>query len=270
MLSSCHFAINLSDLWPAFLRKQVLRKKRWFPVIIYNIATSHIHTLCIYFNMTCKHGTSFEKDLTEHTKVLIPQDFRKKESWTCCFFANCSWKNYSESEIQIPHFAKKMLFSSFINICAHVATNNLTIANLLRKIWPWSFANHGPGYPGFSQTRPWGNQIFAKHIFGHGGFSQKDISQFASFSPLFFSRCVSPVVTPRCVEIACLCAYCALWLLTDVGFKVRHDIFLIEMSFLNQISTKKNQKKIYFKFSFRYLEHDPLNALNLIVDIICE
>ena len=71
-----------------------------------------------------------------------------------------------------PTFRKKMLFSSFINICAHVATNNLTIANLLRKIWPWSFANHGPGYPGFSQTHPWGNQIFAKHIFGHGGFSQ--------------------------------------------------------------------------------------------------
>ena len=92
MLSSCHFAINLSDLWPACLRK--------------------------------------------------------------------------------PTFRKKKLFSSFINICAHVATNNLTIANLLRKIWPWSFANHGPGYPGFSQTHPWGNQIFAKHIFGHGGFSQ--------------------------------------------------------------------------------------------------
>ena len=32
------------------------------------------------------------------------QDFRKTESWACCFFANCSWKiNYSESEIQIPH-----------------------------------------------------------------------------------------------------------------------------------------------------------------------
>ena len=207
--------------------------------------------------MTYKHGTSFEKDLTQIFRIprswfpkifantfFGKQDFRKTESWTCCFFANCSWKiNYSESEIQIPHFAKKMMFSSFINICAHVATNNLTIANLLRKIWPWSFANHGPGYPGFSQTHPWGNQIFAKHIFGHGGFSQKDISQFASFSPLFFSRCVSPVVTPRCVEIACLCAYCALWLLTDVGFKVRHDIFLIEMSFLNQISTKKNRKK---------------------------
>ena len=135
--------------------------------------------------MTYKHGTSFEKDLTQIFRIprswfpkifantfLGKQDFRKKESWTCCFFANCSWKNYSESEIQIPHFAKKMLFSSFINICAHVATNNLTIANLLRKIWPWSFANHGPGYPGFSQTHPWGNQIFAKHIFGHGGFSQ--------------------------------------------------------------------------------------------------
>ena len=165
--------------------------------------------------------------------------FAKKNPGHVVFSQTVHEKNYSESEIQIPHFVKKMLFSSFINICAHVATNNLTIANLLRKIWPWSFANHGPGYPGFSQTHPWGNQIFAKHIFGHGGFSQKDISQFASFSPLFFSRCVSPVVTPRCVEIACLCAYCALWLLTDVGFKVRHDIFLIEMSFLNQISTKK-------------------------------
>ena len=118
MLSSCHFAINLSDLWPAFLRKQVFRKKkRWFPVILYNIATSHIHTLCIYFNMTYKHGTSFEKDLTQIFRIprswfpkifantfLGKQDFRKKESWTCCFFANCSWKiNYSESEIQIPH-----------------------------------------------------------------------------------------------------------------------------------------------------------------------
>ena len=30
---------------------------------------------------------------------------------------------------------------------------------------------------------------------------------------------------------------------------------------------KKNRKKKYFKFSFQYLENDPLNALNLIVDI---
>ena len=134
----CYPAAILRSIWATcgqhfWENKFFAKNKGWFPVIIYNIATSHIHTLCIYFNMTYKHGTSFEKDLTQIFRIprswfpkifantfFGKQDFRKTESWTCCFFANRSWKiNYSESEIQIPHFAKKWCFPH-LSIYAHM------------------------------------------------------------------------------------------------------------------------------------------------------
>ena len=64
----------------------------------------------------------------------------------------------------------------------------------------------------------------------------------------------------------CFCNTLKCWI-SVLKPDCRHNL-LIEMSFLNQISTKKNRKKHIFKFSFQYLENDPLNALNLIVDTI--
>ena len=97
------------------------------------------------------------------------------------------------------------------------------------KIWfPQGCVCENPGYPG-----PWfakdQGQIFLKRFFypcfAKNRHAQKYVLRKSGFPKDVF------------------CAYCALWLLTDVGFKVRHDIFLIEMSFLNQISTKKKSKK---------------------------
>ena len=42
----------------------------------------------------------------------------------------------------------------------------------------------------------------------------------------------------------------------------------VEISFLNIFWQKNILKTKYFKFLFQYLENDPLNVLNLILDII--
>ena len=61
----------------------------------------------------------------------------------------------------------------------------------------------------------------------------------------------------------------------DTQVEVKHEMFWIflrfwiEISFFNIFWQKKIEKKT-FKISFQYLENDPLNVLNLIVDWIYE